>query len=61
MLGELELTTGNFLANVIDDWPGMILYLNLTLPTHYFKAALHGEQLNAGGEPPPEAQAEPKQ
>src|SRR5262245_55451300 len=57
MLGELELTTGNFLANVIDDCHRMTLYLNLTSPTHYFRAALHCEQPNASLHLLPEAAA----
>ena len=58
VLGEFELTTCNFIANVIDDCHGMTLYLNLTSPTHYFRAALHCETPNAGRQARPEAGAQ---
>src|SRR2546426_12369199 len=56
--GELELTTCNFLANVIDDCHGLILYLNLTSPTHCFRGVLHCATPNAGHELLPEAGAQ---
>jgi hypothetical protein len=35
MLGELELATCDFIANVISDCHELTLYLNLTAPTQY--------------------------
>ena len=46
VLGELELTACNFLANVIDECHGMTLYLNLTAPIQYFRGVLYCETPN---------------
>ncbi len=50
VLGELELTTYNLCANVIDDCHGTKVYLNLTLPTRYFRSVLHCEMQNVGAQ-----------
>jgi len=41
VLDELELTTDNFIANVIDDCHGMTFYLNRTSSTQYSRGDFH--------------------
>jgi hypothetical protein len=40
--GELELTTYNFIANVIDDCYGTTFYLNRTSSTQYIRGTSTG-------------------
>ncbi len=57
VLGELELTTCNFIAHVIDHCHELTLYLNLTAPTQYSMGVLHCETPNAGAQALPKAEA----
>jgi hypothetical protein len=50
VLGELELTACDFLANAIDDCHGLTLYLDLPSPIHYFRDVLHCEMPNSAVE-----------